>query len=202
MKRLLVTIAAIAGLAGTARAADAVDGCAETWTGLYVGAHVGYQVADTTTDGVAGDPVLEGIVGGGLAGYNMQFCQYVVGVEADFGISDVDDSNGAVRDFDLDFQAHGRVRAGWVWDESVMPFLAAGIALGDMDVNVPGTGSDSNTHIGFSIGGGLDAMVSEHVVLRAEYLFDTYESINYAIGGGVDVDADGHTVRGAVIWNF
>jgi outer membrane immunogenic protein len=203
MKRIFATIAGAAGLmfgVSAAHAADMVDSCADTWTGLYIGAHAGYQTGDTDTVGAVGDVDIDGIVGGGLAGYNVQYCQFVVGVEADIGFGDVDGASGAVTDFDLQAQGHGRVRLGWAWD-SVMPFVAGGIALADMDVRV-GAGKDSHTHAGFSIGGGLDVMVSDSVVLRAEYIYDNYESRNYAIGGGVSVDADPHTIRGVIMWKF
>jgi outer membrane immunogenic protein len=205
MKRIFATIAAVAGVAaglGGAQAADVVDECSDAWTGLYVGAHAGYQTGDTDTVGVAGDADIDGIVGGGLAGYNMQYCHFLVGVEADFGFGEVDGAEAAVDDVDLEPQGHGRVRAGWVWDDSVMPFVAAGVALGDFDVRVPGTGQDSELHLGFSIGGGLDVRVSDNILLRAEYIYDHYESLNYNIGAGVRVDADPHTVRGAVMWKF
>lgn len=205
MKRNIAAFAAAAGLVcsvNTAQAADLADECADTWAGLYIGAHAGYQTGDTDTIGAAGDADIDGIVGGGLAGYNVQFCHFLVGIEADAGYGEVDGSDGVVRDFDLEPQGHIRARAGWVWDESVVPFVAAGLALGDMDVRVPGVGKDSELHLGFSIGGGLDVRVSDNIVLRAEYIYDHYESLNYNIGGGVKVDTDPHTVRGAVIWKF
>jgi outer membrane immunogenic protein len=204
MKRIFATIAGAAGLAlgaTASHAADVADSCADTWTGLYIGAHAGYQTGDTDTVGAVGDVDIDGIVGGGLAGYNMQYCQFVVGVETDIGFGDVDGASGVIDDIDLDVQGHGRVRLGWAWD-SVMPFVAGGVALADMDVRVPGVGSDARTHLGFSIGGGLDVAVSDSVVLRAEYIYDSYESRNYAIGGGVSVDADPHTIRGVIMWKF
>jgi outer membrane immunogenic protein len=206
MKRLLAAITTLAGVAGgptSAHAADVVDSCADTWTGLYIGAHGGYQTGDTDTVGAVGDADIDGIVGGGLAGYNVQYCQFLVGVEGDIGFGEIDGRDGTVRDFDLEPQGHVRVRAGWVWDDSVVPFIAAGLALADMDVRLTGGGGkDSHVHAGFSIGGGLDVRVTESIVLRAEYIYDHYESINYAIGGGVNVDTDPHTVRGAIMWHF
>jgi outer membrane immunogenic protein len=204
MKRLIAAVAGLAGLTfgiSGGQAADMVDGCADTWTGLYVGAHAGYQTGDTDTVGAVGDVDIDGIVGGGLAGYNVQYCNFVVGIEGDFGFGEVDGAAGVIDDIDLEPQGHARVRIGWAWD-SVLPFVAGGVALSDIDMRIPGTGKDSATHLGFSIGGGIDVMVSDHMVLRAEYLYDSYESQNYAIGGGVRLDTDPHTVRGAFIWHF
>jgi outer membrane immunogenic protein len=207
MKRILVAATAAVGLFGGlsgALAADMVDHCADTWGGFYVGAHGGYQTGDTDTIGILGDADIDGLVGGGLAGYNVQFCQFVVGVEGDFGFGEVDGGDQDVREASLDAQGHGRVRLGYPID-SIMPFVAGGVALGDIEVRrtlAAGGGEDSRLHAGFSVGGGLDVMVSDNVVLRAEYLYDNYESLDYAIGGGARVDADPHTVRGAVIWKF
>jgi outer membrane immunogenic protein len=202
-RRLLAGPLAFAALfaAGTAQAADPAPGCADNWSGFYVGAHAGYGFGDSDTIGAIGDADWEGFVGGGLAGYNIQYCDFVVGIEGDFGFGEIDDADGVVDDIDLEPNGHARIRLGVPMD-NIMPFVAAGVAIADIDLTVPGAGNDSETHFGFSVGGGVDVMMSENIIVRAEYLFDYYGEEAYAIGGGVDVDGYTHTIRGALIWKF
>lgn len=91
------------------------------WTGLYIGANIGYgwdagnvDISPGTTDPIldgflqdivaAGlfpnslSPDAQGILGGGQAGYNWQLSSgWVVGVEADLQATDIDDSSSETR---------------------------------------------------------------------------------------------------------
>ena len=75
---------------------DAPMVIATTWTGFYVGAHVGGAWADMQTTDIRGwdypytigdkwNNVSTGVIGGGQVGYNYQTGAFVFGVEADFG---------------------------------------------------------------------------------------------------------------------
>jgi outer membrane immunogenic protein len=176
-------------------AADVVDACPSTWTGVYAGIHAGYAFGDGDT--AFGDIDLDGFVGGGLAGFNYQTCSVVIGLEGDIGFSpDIDGSTG-VGGVDLDVEPNGHLRGrlGIDMDGAWMPFVAGGLALADADV-----AGDSKIHLGFSIGAGLDYRFTENLVGRIEYLFDIYESRGYGVAG--DVDFDTHTVRAAISWQF
>ena len=113
MKKTLAaaTIAALVGVAGAANAADLYKGSTKdvpvyvpppTWTGFYIGAHVGGFWADIKNhdlDGFMGhgrdwgwNNNNDGVFGGGTVGYNYQAGNWgfgsgavVIGVEADFG---------------------------------------------------------------------------------------------------------------------
>jgi opacity protein-like surface antigen len=105
------TIAALVGVAGAANAADLYKGSTKdvpayvpppTWTGFYIGAHVGgfwADIKDHNLDGFAPGILArdwnnnnDGVFGGGTVGYNWQAGNWgigsgavVIGVEADFG---------------------------------------------------------------------------------------------------------------------
>ena len=79
-----------------------------SWTGWYIGAHLGYgwANADTTItplfNGVAGHDIVipsklhpdpEGVTGGGQFGYNLQIGCFVLGIEADFSGSAISGSS-------------------------------------------------------------------------------------------------------------
>ncbi len=113
MKKTLAaaTVAALVGVAGAANAADLYKGSTKdvpayvpppTWTGFYIGAHVGGTWADIKNrdiDNFIGNGVdwgwnnnNSGVFGGGTVGYNWQAGNWgigsgavVLGVEADFG---------------------------------------------------------------------------------------------------------------------
>jgi outer membrane immunogenic protein len=113
MKKTLAvaTFAALVGVAGAANAADLYKGGSlkdapapyvpvSTWTGFYIGAHVGgfwadiknndandyyYNYYESGTRGYGWDNTADGVFGGGTVGYNYQTGSFVFGVEADFG---------------------------------------------------------------------------------------------------------------------
>jgi outer membrane immunogenic protein len=114
MKQLAVTLSALCATGALAFAgSDSKDmkqvatttpppSCDYTWTGFYLGAHVGYGwgVGDTSFDPLptpaafgALDPEslgsnADGIFGGGQIGYNYQWNKLVFGVETDFSGAD------------------------------------------------------------------------------------------------------------------
>jgi opacity protein-like surface antigen len=114
MKKTLAaaTLAALVGVAGAANAADLYKGGSmkdvpayvppPTWTGFYIGAHVGgiwADIRDRDLDGFITPGLARtfnnnnsGVFGGGTVGYNYQAGNWgfgsgavVIGVEADFG---------------------------------------------------------------------------------------------------------------------
>lgn len=148
----------------------------------------------------------DGFIGGGLLGGNFQTDCLVFGLEGDIGFGDVDGSDNDVglgigADADLKYNGHIRARLGYSLGE-VLPFVAGGLSVAKIDVDTD-FGDDSNTHWGWTIGGGIDWAVSEQFIIRAEYLYDDYGSKTYDIAD-IDVDGDltAHTVRAALIWNF
>lgn len=205
MKKMLIAAAALALSVSAASAADA-PGCFDQWSGLYAGVHAGYLFGDTdTVDGAngVGDVDLRGFLGGGLAGYNYQNCDWVVGIEADMGFGEADGADGVFDDIDLEPNGHIRARVGMVVDSDMLLFAAGGLAIGDMDATIPGVGNDSKTHFGLTVGAGIDYMVDPNWVIRAEYLLDYYGDEDYSLGGSdVSIDALTNTVRAAIIYHF
>ena len=94
MRRLSVGIAALASVLATS--AFAAPPAVYNWTGFYVGANAGYSWGESSTtqsfsNSVSGAVLSEtgrrfdmnGVVGGGQAGYNWQRMNWVFGLEAD-----------------------------------------------------------------------------------------------------------------------
>jgi opacity protein-like surface antigen len=137
-----------------------VDTPSFCWSGLYVGAQVGYgtifnNVAINATSGVT--QVLEAVVptpnqlhiqnsgflGGGQIGYNWQKCRCVAGLEADFDYSGISGSNGVTTSAvsgsaniittataRIKWLATLRGRVGILGSNKLLAYLTAGPALG------------------------------------------------------------------------
>ncbi|NJM35271.1 MAG: hypothetical protein HC850_11810 [Rhodomicrobium sp.] len=139
MKALKIALLSSTFLFGTASAASAADihsgggsykdapaeyAPAFSWTGFYLGGHVGYGWADhdissddggfdETPGGIGYDT--DGIIGGGQIGYNWQTGNFVIGLEAEGGYLGVEGDKFAVDDpdnfADTEFGAYGVLAA-------------------------------------------------------------------------------------------
>jgi outer membrane immunogenic protein len=215
MKRVLILSASLCFMAaGSASAAD-MDappppaGGYYDWSGFYVGAFGGY--ATGTAHAVAGNGLsgsdtfdIEGAQYGGLAGYNFQDSWIVYGVESDIGFNDVDGTafSGGLDDFDVNPSWHLRGRVGIAMD-NFLPFLAGGVSVGDGDARIAGLGAPSQLHFGWNAGLGLDWGVTDHIVLRAEYIHEDYYAETYKYApGDIDIDWSSNTARAAAIVKF
>lgn len=188
-------------LAGPALGADLpspappVPGGAVTWTGFYLGAHVGYAwardtglltvvppLADTTIGGsivpFATGP--RGVLGGGHIGYNYQLGALVVGLEGDVG------GTGTRKTVPLlDYvtvttnsyvQGSIRGRVGLALDHILLYATGGGTYAGIRNkYSVLGTReSFSTTRSGWTIGGGVEYALDEHWAVRADYRYSDY----------------------------
>ncbi|MGE0037296.1 MAG: outer membrane protein [Xanthobacteraceae bacterium] len=164
-KHLLAGAALLAlGLSAPATAADmplkyVAPAPIFTWTGCYVGAHVGYKwgTSKQTYGGlIAGVPVLpeltgaditgnynvNGPVGGAQGGCNYQTGAWVWGIEVDGGWSSASGQANAIPPFNPEYVlttnerwlATARGRLGWAADRW-MWYLTGGVAWSGFDVN-------------------------------------------------------------------
>jgi outer membrane immunogenic protein len=182
------------------------------WTGFYVGLQAGYAFADSD---FGGD--LDGFVGGVHAGYNYQINNWVLGVEADVEYSDASASGSVILPapagltaFSIDNTWLGSVRGrvGYAFDR-VLVYATGGVAFGGMDVDATNgavTTSDDNTHVGWTVGAGVEVAVTNNVTARVEYRYTDLGDKNYTFAapvGTVNLDAqDIHAVRVGVSYKF
>ena len=117
-------------IAGAACAQDKLD-----YSGPYIGAFVGHSWVDLEYTepewpDYDRDVDMEGFVGGLYMGYNYMINNIVLGVEADAGLGDLEegpDEDNYYNDyaaFDIDWDAHLRARAGFVYNTTL--FYVAG----------------------------------------------------------------------------
>jgi outer membrane immunogenic protein len=142
----------------------------------------------------------------GYVGYNWQFQNWVLGVEGDFAWADNSaasvgipgtwsatfgpgiDSASVANNWDASI----RGRVGYLFAPTALVYVTGGASWLDQEVNascagtfpvgwcaLPNAQSASNTHFGWTIGGGVEWMLTPNWLLRAEYRYSQYEEETY-----------------------
>jgi outer membrane immunogenic protein len=221
MKQLLLAGVAAISVASAASAADmqarpykapppaAMISPAYNWSGFYLGAMGGWG---------GGGNGGSGGFGGGTVGYNWQFpgSQFVFGVEVDAAGASLKDSftddlgGGLLVTQDSKINSFGSVtgRAGFAMD-ALLLYAKGGFAWANnkTTISVPLLGassSDSHTHTGYTLGGGLEYLFSPSWSAKAEYMYTNLGSENYNLSGDSlpSGTIDFHTVKVGVNYHF
>ena len=189
-----------------------VEAANHNWTGFYVGGHLGAGFADAGyRAGIAGPPVpinvdADGILGGVLVGYNLQYDRMVFGVEGDISFGDLDGrstlaglSNPLLK---TDYIATARARLGYAW-EKLLVYGHIGIGFAAMQVEeslqLGASTQSGNTHVGVVVGAGVEWALTDAVSLRTEYIYGNFDRRNYTVGAVTDSLAfDVHIARAAL----
>lgn len=195
-----------------------------SWTGIYVGAHVGYGFSDLdwqfeATPGISTSHTGDGGLLGAQIGYNVQVRQFVFGVEADMSGAFIDGGTACPNPaFDcshtFNWLASLRGRAGIaVNGNRTLLYATAGAAWADVDheaTNVAtgatfGTGFNER-HFGWVAGGGVEHMLTANLSARVEYLYYGFDEVTApagALGGGpAALDLSMQTVRFGINMKF
>ena len=219
------------------------------WTGPYLGFDIGLRSDDWDIDdaqgfspNAAGNVVLAVPVQsatsaslddtsfrfGVSAGYDLQLDRlFVVGVEADVGIADNDDTldfipylppqGASGLEFQSDFDASLRLKAGVLASDDLLLYATGGLALMDLEITAscpadtlicnPGVGTQTRSKdellVGYTVGAGAVYQFDENWRLNAEYRFadyGTYDATffianNNLFGAEGDVDVQSHIAR-------
>jgi outer membrane immunogenic protein len=192
------------------------------WSGLYLGAHIGYMWGRTRVedDGVVTEPnaPTNGTVGGVMLGYNWQTGPVVFGVEGDFGWTNAHGTGLAViitttttqapNTYDVNWTSRARGRVGYAFNNWLF-FIAGGLAVADFDFHEGAITTTTTTvvgakYTGWSLGGGAELAITRNLVGRVEYLYDDFGHKDYVgvTGDPYRVSFRGQTVRGALAWKF
>ena len=141
---------------------------------------------------------------GGQAGFNVQYNQTVLGLEADFEwFADAVKStnftapfngvitNNATQTAGLRWLGTVRGRAGWTFDRALL-YVTGGLAYGQAVAtsnasNFDGTNTDlfagdgSGTRIGYAVGGGLEYAFTNNISGKLEYIYYNLGTSTYAV---------------------
>lgn len=184
---------------GTALLSSTIPASAEGgWSGFYVGLEAGggnntVNLIDDIFIPVDEDQSDSGIVAGVFAGYDHQIGDFVIGGVADIdyvGTSDlVFEGKGSVN-YDMNWVATARVRAGWAPNDQLLLYGTGGFAVAGQDGNLATIGGPlpiSSTNVGYVVGAGAEYRFAANWSVKGEYLHHNF--------GTVEVDGASSILR-------
>lgn len=219
MKRLIAAVAAATALAASpAISADLYDPVAPvapevygptvfSWAGPYVGAQIGYGWGEVSGQikGSRRGIDTDGVIGGLYGGYNAQLTpNFVLGGEADISWSDISGDRtigGRKYEARTDWQGTIRARAGAAFDR-ILVYGTGGIAFAGNNIKKQARGSEGQTHVGWTLGAGVEGAITENIVARGEYLYAGYGKENYNKINVKNVDLNTNVIRAGVAYKF
>jgi outer membrane immunogenic protein len=201
------------------------------WSGFYIGAAggAGAVVHDVNVDLFPPVPFLsaglngiggEGIFGELSVGYDHDFGNFVAGVFADGRLSGISTEldlgaafGGAEANIDDEHGFDIGVRAGMKLNEVTLAYVLAAYTWEHFDINVSGFGPGIDGSLydwdagGFTVGGGLEAAMTDKLSLNVEYRYTQLEDEDFssALGapaGTLTAEPSFHTVRFGAKWKF
>ena len=201
------------------------------WAGPYVGLHQGFADRSSDwTDIINGyegtihhpfaDNGTQGGVGGITAGYNFVLSSpYVIGLEGDFAFGESLDGSDPCYGSYTEYSATCSSETNWVGDigirlgmqamDRMLLFVKGGGAFGSFDYHVtdligftdPDYPTETETQIGWLVGGGIEYAVIDHATVRlegnymdfGEHQVDFHQNPNtcidcYNVDFGTDID--------------
>ena len=217
MKRLVLAslgVLAVATMMSSANAADIARrhemptkaplyAAPYNWTGLYVGINGGggFGTSDVATVPPGSFNTNGGLIGGTI-GYNWQMGQTVFGLEGDIDWTDLRGSGacaGTTCETRNSWLSTARGRIGYAFDR-FLPFISGGAAFGDIQNNITGIGSATETRVGWTVGGGLEAAIAGPWSAKIEYLYADLGRGASVLGS--DASFKTNIVRGGLNYRF
>lgn len=227
-RTFILALASAALLTATAQAADLgwagstspvgnlySGSSAFQWSGFYAGVSGGYGMGTLSRQPVGGGVITQDNTGGwdlgAQAGYNVDMGGFVLGGEADLQWSSIGYTQelGAPGTLKASVDGFGtvRARAGIAFDR-VMPYVTGGAAFGRGTVSLTDPAnvvtSQTNTHLGWTIGAGLEAAATDNITLKAEYLYVDLGTQIYttAPGGNINATQRFGVIRAGINYKF
>lgn len=162
------------------------------WDGILLGAQIGYSnlnadLSSATTTATLAQPSTNSLQYGAFVGYNFQWDNLVVGIDAAYNRpSSLDTSatsGAASASLKLVDYATLRARAGYAFGQ-FLPYGFIGAAGGRLNYNVVSTTGATNSRdnayaAGFVAGLGIDVAVTPNIFVRAEYEYVAFSQIGY-----------------------
>jgi outer membrane immunogenic protein len=181
------------------------------WTGFYIGINGGGAWGNSDWDaatGSSGRDTSGGLVGGTI-GYNYQVGQAVFGIEGDIDWTRIRGSSSAVPcttscETSNSWLGTVRGRIGYAFDR-FMPYITGGVAFGDVKANPAGFPDSSDTNVGWTLGGGLEAAIAGPWTAKVEYLYVDLGDVNCPAGScavATNVDFRANIVRAGLNYRF
>jgi len=177
-KQLSLLISAILAVFAWTQAAHAQS--QRTFTGPRIQLHAGYDNSFVSSPAGGSEKLDDGIVYGGVAGYDFEMGIFIVGLEAHGEVSGIDRTQTSM--FGTARISTGRdigagIRIGVPVGPRILAFVRGGYS--NLKVNVENAGlvafTDDGTMHGYRIGGGLEVNLTRSLFGSLEYRYADYE---------------------------
>lgn len=221
MRRVLFSTIGLLALTATAAVAADMPRAAPTtkapayfapaynWTGFYVGINGGYGWGESNWDGFGSSTDTSGGLIGATAGYNWQTGPMVFGLEADIAWSDIRSTfTNAICPAGCETRntwlGTARARLGYAAG-NFMPYVTGGAAFGEIQANPAGFAGVSDTNVGWTVGGGIEAAIAANWTAKLEYLYVDLGSVGCGVtacGLSTNVDYRTNVLRAGVNLRF
>jgi outer membrane immunogenic protein len=86
-----------------------------------------------------------------------------------------------------------------------MPYLTGGLAVGEIRADQPGFAGVSETNVGWTVGGGIEAAIATNWTAKLEYLYVDLGDVTCPAGScavPTNVDFQAHVVRAGLNFRF
>lgn len=181
------------------------------WSGLYVGLQGGGQQLNNSFASILGTLSRHstGAIIGGHLGYNLQSGSLVYGVEADLEYAAPNKLREGVSENGFEWQAglvqgSARARFGLAFDRALI-YATGGVAFMSSKATYFPLQSFSNTHTGWTVGGGLEYALTNQWSARVEYRYSDFGHANHAVNlrqADVRTSLTSHAVRVGLSYHF
>jgi outer membrane immunogenic protein len=198
-----------------------------SWSGFYVGAHLGGAWSDikwTFLDPAGAFAITHedaGFIGGGHAGYQMQWGHWVAGLEVSYsgtGLRDTfrdPDTGGSIRS-QIEDLFLATARLGWAWDHSLAyvkgGYASAKAELNSFDAAGASLSESSKRQHGWTVGLGWEYALTRNAIFGLEYNYvdlDNHQFVHPPKNGGpppppvtAEGDTEIHTVMARLSFKF
>jgi outer membrane immunogenic protein len=193
-----------------------------SWTGFYVGGHVGYGWSQFDGTGTFDSEVVtdtvnaNGFLAGGQVGYNYQFGQFVLGVEGEFSWANVKYDTalfGGTLTLKNDYFATAAARFGYAFDRFMVYGKVGGAWTRDKwdgDDGIGGTVTGTFNRTGWVFGVGLEYAFWNNLSAKLEYNYLMFPSISPTLTtsgtlsteGTSDIKLNTHLVKLGLNYRF
>jgi outer membrane immunogenic protein len=150
-------------------------GLVGNWGGIYAGINGGYGWGKANSASISGFGLA------GHLGFNFQQGAIVFGGEGDIGYTGID-YRGFADTFQQRWLSSARVRVGYSFDR-FLPYVTGGFGYTTGTLK-NASGKAEQGHFGYVIGLGTEAMLTDRVSARVEFLHYGFSRENYALPVG------------------
>ena len=145
------------------------------WSGFYIGVEAGVINQHLNySGGLIGSVSPSSFTGGGFIGYNRQLSNnFLIGVEGHFDYSEPHAEFASLQSR-TSWTFAGGVRAGYVFNNTVMPYVGFGGTVTDISQRFPGQFAD-NTATGWMLNAGVEFRLGGNPAFNSSPLFNALQ---------------------------